>query len=73
MMDQYIDQFKSLGEKLKTISTVLVADAYFSKYEYAQVVINQGMELISRLRSDANLRYLHNGPQKSGRGSKSLQ
>jgi hypothetical protein len=70
MMDQYIDQFKSLGEKLKTISTVLVADAYFSKYEYAQVVINQGMELISRFRSDANLRYLHNGPQKSGRGRK---
>ncbi len=70
MMGQYIEQFEELAKDLKAISPVLVADAYFSKFEYTHSVVSQGMEFISRLRVDANLRYLYNGSQKSGRGRK---
>lgn len=70
LMDQYISQLVELGPKLSALSPVLVADAFFSKYEYVSAVNEQGMEFISRLRSDANLRYIHNGPQKAGRGRK---
>lgn len=70
MMGQYIEQFEELAKDLKAISPVLVAYAYFSKFEYTHSVVSQGMEFISRLRVDANLRYLYNGSQKSGRGRK---
>ena len=72
LMDQYIEQINRLGPKFNKISKVLVADAYFSKRDYCQAVMAQGMEFISRLRSDANLRYLYNGPQKEGRGRKKV-
>ncbi|MCB0647121.1 MAG: transposase [Saprospiraceae bacterium] len=65
-----ISQLNELGAKLRAITPILVADAFFSKYEYVNAVEEQGMEFISRFRSDANLRYLHNGPQKARRGRK---
>ncbi|MBK8390414.1 MAG: hypothetical protein IPL23_14525 [Saprospiraceae bacterium] len=49
MMGQYIEQFEELAKDLKAISPVLVADAYFSKFEYTHSVVSQGMEFISRL------------------------
>jgi hypothetical protein len=70
LLDQYISQLNELGSKLRAISPVLVADAFFSKYEYVNAVKEQGMEFISRLRSDANLRYIYNGPQNAGRERK---
>lgn len=68
LMDQYIELFESKAKELKSISPVLVVDAYFSKREYVKAVVVNEMELISRLRSDANLRYLYNGAQRPGRG-----
>lgn len=68
LMDQYIKQISDIGGDLSSISKVFVADAYFSKKEYAGAVCKQEMELISRFRKDSNLKYIYNGPKKAGRG-----
>lgn len=68
LMGQYINQISEIGSELSSISKVFVADAYFSKKEYSDAIREQGMELISRLRKDANLKYIYKGLQKQGRG-----
>ena len=63
------------NEQLLSISKYMVADAYFSKYNFvaplnenAAPAGGQGFEVISRLRNDSDLLYLYTGKQKGGRG-----
>lgn len=49
-------------------SKYLLADAYFSKKPFVDHVIQAGMHLISRLRDDADLKYLYQGKQNAGKG-----
>lgn len=67
LVDQYIEFFHKEAKMLRRLSKILVADAYFSKKKYVTAVVEKGFEFISRLRDDANLRYVYNGPN-SGRG-----
>ena len=56
-------------EELLKISTILVVDGYFAKYKFVQgITAGSGMEIICRLRDDANLRYLYKGKKKAGQG-----
>jgi len=43
---------------LMAISKYLVADAWFSKKTFVDPIVSMGMHLISRLRDDADLRYI---------------
>lgn len=48
----------------------LVVDAYFAKKDFIDRIIQQtGLDLITRLRSDANCKYCYNGPKRKGRGA----
>ena len=67
LVDQYIEFFNTEAKMLSKTSKILVADAYFSKKKYVAAVVKEGFEFISRLRDDANLRYVYNG-LNSGRG-----
>ncbi|NJO02701.1 MAG: transposase [Bacteroidia bacterium] len=54
---------------LKRLSDYLVVDAYFTKKEFIHPVVEKtGLGVIGRLRNDADLRYLYEGVQKSGKG-----
>jgi len=53
-------------------SKYLLADAYFSKKPFVEHVLNAGMHLVSRLRDDADLKYLFEGEQKTGKGRHKL-
>jgi hypothetical protein len=53
-------------------SKYLLADAYFSKKPFVDKVLKAGMHLISRLRDDADLKYLYQGEQKTGKGRPKL-
>lgn len=53
---------------LQDVSKILLADAYFSKRTFVDPLVSDGFTLISRLRNDADLKYLYKGPQKKGRG-----
>lgn len=64
----YADAFTQHSQKLWELSRVLVADAWFTKKCFVDAVGGAGFYFVGRMRDDANLRYVHNGPQKPGRG-----
>jgi hypothetical protein len=55
-----------------SFSKYLLADAYFSKKPFVDCVLEAGMHLISRLRDDADLKYLYQGEQNTGKGRHKL-
>lgn len=68
----YADVLESRRDTLLSISRHLVADAWFSRKPFTDRILSIGMHLISRLRDDADLRYLcHDAPsRKRGRPRK---
>ncbi len=68
LSDWYANVISDRKEQLHGISTYLVADAWFAKYSFVDHVIQSDMHLISRLRDDANLQYLHRGKPSGKRG-----
>ena len=68
LVDHYCKLITSKSGELKKLSLVVVADAWFNKKRYVEGITKSGFEFISRLRSDANLLYLYDGPRKTGRG-----
>lgn len=58
--DWYAEIISERKETLTSISRYLVADAYFSKKVFADQIIKSDMHLVSRLRDDADLKYLCN-------------
>jgi hypothetical protein len=71
LIDHYSKQIISRRAELESISKYLTVDGYFAKETFiAPILENTDMEIISKLRNDANLKYLYHGKQKSGRGRK---
>jgi len=68
LMTWYINLFKSHASNLKKISSILAVDAYFSKKNYVDAVVEQDMVVVSRLRYDARMRYLYQGPKTGKKG-----
>ncbi|MBN2898502.1 MAG: transposase, partial [Clostridia bacterium] len=68
LLDWYGDTLYQRKDTLSKISTYLVADAYFSKRPFLEKVRSMQMHLISRLRDDADLKYLYYGPRTGKRG-----
>ncbi len=58
LLDFYAEVITSRAEKLKKISPVGVFDAYFSKEPFVKAVCDSGLQIISRLRDDAQLQYI---------------
>jgi hypothetical protein len=68
-VDWYLDQFKACLDLLPESVKYLVVDGFYSKLKFVNGVVATNHHVISKLRIDANLRYLYEGPQKS-RGAK---
>jgi len=68
LTDWYVNVIKERKETLSSISKYLVADAWFSKKPFVDQIIGMDMHLISRLRDDADLKYLYLGPPTGKRG-----
>ena len=68
LSDWYANVIKERKETLTTISKYIVADAWFSKKPFVDQVIEMEMHLISRLRDDADLKYLYLGPPTGKKG-----
>jgi hypothetical protein len=69
LVTHYTNLLLERKERLLSISKYIVADAYFSKYNFVSSLNENGFEVISRLRNDADLLYLFTGVQKGGRGA----
>jgi len=64
-IDQYVNVIKKDRSLLPESIDYLVADGYYSKTKFIDGVIDMGLELIGKLRGDANLRWLYEGEQKA--------
>jgi len=53
-----------MGVQKKFIACYLVADGYYYRSKFCDAVRALNLEFISKLRIDANLRYLYTGEQK---------
>jgi len=58
------------SEDLKKISNLLAADAYFSKKPFVDAAYSVGLQIISRLRDDADMVYPYVGPHPKRRGAR---
>lgn len=65
-LDAYLLQWKSSLSKLKAI-TYFVADGFYAKVKVFASFDQAGKHLITKLRTDANLRYLYQGEHPRGK------
>ena len=67
-IDFYMEQVTDCLEPLKGVR-YLIADGNYAKRKVLSGLSHHGKHLITRLRSDADLRYLYTGPRKAGPGA----
>lgn len=58
MLDWHISLVRTKASELLSLTDILVADAFFSKYEFVNEVVAMGFRFVGRLRVDSFLRYL---------------
>lgn len=69
LIDHYAQVVIWQASHCRQLSGYLAVDAYFAKASFIDRICGStGLHLISRLRQDARLRYLHIGPKACGRG-----
>lgn len=70
LMDHYAQAVLWSKEQGEQLSSYIALDAYFAKAGFINRMLEQSsLQIISRLRTDADLRYLYKGPRKKGRGA----
>lgn len=70
LIDCYIKQLKAAASEILKRTRYLVCDGAYSKFKFVDAVVALGLVHIGRLREDANMQYLYQGPSKQGRGRK---
>lgn len=65
-IDFYLEQIMDLLPKLRQV-LYFVADGYYAKVKMFNALSCMGKHLITKLRPDANLRYLYTGPHPKGK------
>lgn len=69
LVDHYADLIIERADELEELSTILVVDGYFPKFKFIESVAEQtNLRIVSRLRDDANLKYLYNGVKSKDKG-----
>jgi len=69
LVDHYLKTILDSKEELEQMSRILVVDGYFAKRKFIDGITTESdLEVICRLRDDANLRYLFKGKKKTGKG-----
>lgn len=69
LVDHYAQTIIDRWERLTPLSTYLAVDGYFAKKTFVDPVTElTDLHIISKLRRDANLKYLYHGPKRKGRG-----
>jgi hypothetical protein len=63
-MDQYLCHFDEARPYLPSAVRYLAVDGAFAKAKFISRVVEHSLAVISKLRCDANLRYLYRGEQK---------
>jgi hypothetical protein len=64
LVDHYVGIIVKHLEKILPLTKYLVVDGYFLKQDFMLPFVEQGLKVITKARSDANLCYLYKGKQK---------
>lgn len=70
LISHYLDFILSLFPYAASLSKYLAVDGYFMKKEFILPLFQKGLHIITKMRSDANLKYLYKGKQQTGKGRK---
>jgi len=68
LLDWYAQLIIERKKVLHQLSEYVVVDAYFSKKPFIKTLTDNEFEVISRLRNDADLKYIYTGLQTGKRG-----
>jgi hypothetical protein len=68
-IDHYIEQLQQTRPHLAASVKYLVVDGFYSKQKFVDAAVALKLEVVGKLRVDANLRYLYEGQQQP-RGAK---
>ncbi|MBK8753760.1 MAG: transposase [Candidatus Competibacteraceae bacterium] len=63
-VDEYLKHLQQDSSAFPAGIRYVLADGYYSKTKFINGVCKLNLHLISKLRHDANWRWLYNGPQK---------
>ena len=63
-VDFYAEHLRRAAPYLPKDVTYLAVDGYYTKLKFVNAVCEVGLHMVGKLRHDANLRYLYEGPQK---------
>ncbi|HEX8332697.1 MAG TPA: transposase [Segetibacter sp.] len=72
LVTHYVSFLKKHLTDIKAITSYLAVDGYFMKKEFIAPLLKEGLHIITKTRSDANLMYLFKGKQRKGRGRKKV-
>lgn len=72
LVHHYVKLIEGRIDRIKSVTRYLAVDGYFMKAAFIEPLVKQGLHLITKTRSDANLMYVFRGKQKTGRGRKRL-
>ena len=68
-MDFYLRQVVERKDELKQMADYISNDGAYAKKKYVDGIVEQtDLNLICKLRKDADLRYLYTGPRRKGKG-----
>ena len=62
LVNQYVKMIIDEKEAMQTLSKYVVCDGYFMKQKFIQPLKDAGFEVITKMRSDANLREIYKAP-----------
>jgi hypothetical protein len=70
LIGHYLEFILSQFVFIASLSKYLAVDGYFMKKEFILPLVKRGLHIITKMRSDANLKYLYKGKQREGKGRK---
>ena len=67
-LDQAIQQMKKARPHLPTVVSKLAADGWYAKKKYVDAVVAEGLQVVTKLRCDANMRFPYTGERTGKQG-----
>jgi len=72
LVNHYAEVIEKHISDILSVTRYLAVDGYFMKKEFINPLLKQGLHIVTKARSDANLMYLYKGKQKTGRGRRKM-
>jgi hypothetical protein len=69
-VDYYLEQLESVKDYLQGKVEYFVGDGFYAKKKVVDKVLELGFQFISKLRTDANVKYLYQGEHEQRKGAK---